>query len=281
MPNTKSIIVIGQSYNYPSNKTVRFKYRGYLSKSSRGLDYHIVLKEKMENLVKEILKFKSFSYKIYVDTGPLIDRELAEAAGIGYFGKNCSIINDKYGSFIAIGYILTDLEMTSDETINDDCGSCDLCIRACPTGALSGDYKVNPKKCISYLTQTKEDIEEKLRRKMGVKIFGCDTCQLVCPKNKGILYSKEEKFHPGVDGGHIDLLEFLKLTNRDFKDKYGKIAGSWRGRNILKRNVIIALANIGNKEVLDYLYKESKSESKMISYYARWAIGEIIRKNNR
>ncbi len=109
---------------------------------------------------------KDFNYRYFVDTGPLIDRELARKAGIGYYGKNCSIINDEYGSFIFIGYILTDMDISIDSPIlENSCGECELCLKACPTGALEGPYLFNPKRCISYLTQTKDRIPYELREK--------------------------------------------------------------------------------------------------------------------
>ncbi len=277
LPNCKTIISIGISYNVGFNEKPDFKLKGRLSMSSWGKDYHYVLKEKMERLIEEIKKIKNFDYRYFVDTGPLIDREIAYKSGIGYYGKNCSIINEKYGSFIFIGYILTNLDIDIDYIkVDEGCGECDLCLRACPTGALEGPYRLNPKKCISYLTQTKEKIPYELRSKMGIKIYGCDTCQMVCPKNKNIVKGKSKEFVPQNTKGYIDIEEILKLSNRQFKEKYGSMAGSWRGKNILKRNGIIALGNMKQKEhidVLKYLLKEESSH--MIKESAAWAILNI------
>lgn len=243
-PNCKSIIVIAISYNVEYMAEKNNILRGILSKSSWGLDYHKVLKDKIGKLIEEIQTHVDFDYKSYVDTGPLIERELANKAGIGYYGKNCSIINHDYGSFIFIGYIMTDLDMETDENkLLSECGECDLCIRACPTNALE-PYKLNPKKCISYLTQTKDIIPLEYRTQMGTKIYGCDTCQLVCPKNKGIKLSSHEEFIPHVTSGYIDILELLNMSNKEFRNKYGSMAGSWRGKNVLKRNALIALGNM-------------------------------------
>ena len=288
LPSCKSIIVIGISYNSPGGDPLRPdapKLRGILSKSTWGLDYHNVLKDKMENLIQEISKVKDFEYKYFVDTGPLIDREVARRAGLGYFGKNCSIINGEYGSFIFIGYILTNLEILADNAIKGECGDCTLCIDACPTGALEKPYRINPKMCISYLTQTKDDIPLELRDKMGLKIYGCDTCQLVCPKNKDIKKSNHEEFIPKLTNGYMDLEELLHISNRQFKNKYGHIAGSWRGKTILKRNAIIALGNMKREENIDLLIKELKDPNPMIQKYATWAILNIyltrISQNNK
>lgn len=272
----KTIIVIGLSYNNRLNERVDYKLKGLISKSSWGIDYHIVLKSRMEDLIKEIRKITNFTYKYFVDTGPLIDRELANKSGIGYYGKNCSIINDEYGSFIFIGYILTDLDINFiPVSIGSRCRDCNICIDHCPTGALEGPFKFNPKKCISYLTQTKEKIPYELRDKMGIKIYGCDTCQLVCPKNKDIQESNHEEFIPKVIKGYMDIEELFSISNRQFKEKYGKMAGSWRGKNILKRNGIIALGNARDRENTKLLESLLNDPNPMIREYAAWAILKI------
>jgi len=248
LPSCKSIIVIAISYNVDNVEKSDYEFKGSLSKSSWGLDYHKVLNLKLTQLIEEIKKIKDFEYKYYVDTGPLVDRELAYKSGIGYYGKNCSIINDEYGSFIFIGYILTDLEIeTNDFSKTSECGDCQLCINACPTDALEKDYRLNPKKCISYLTQTKEQVDLYLKEKMGIKIYGCDTCQIVCPKNKGVKKSTHNEFIPTITKGAIDIKELLTMSNKEFKQIYGTMAGSWRGKTVLKRNAINALGNIKNE----------------------------------
>jgi epoxyqueuosine reductase len=281
LPNGKTIIVIGLSYNVDNKKNNKknkeHRIKGKLSKSTWGIDYHKVLKEKMKLLVNEIKKIEEFDYKIYVDTGPLIDRIIAKRAGVGWYGKNCSIINDDYGSFIFIGYIITSLNIKEDEPIEEKCGDCRLCINACPTGAIGEGYKINAKRCISYLTQTKTKIPYELREKMGVKIYGCDTCQIVCPKNKYIKKGKTLDFLPKKTGGYIDLEELLTISNRQFKEKYGHISASWRGKNILKRNAIIAIGNTKNKEYIDILKHQLDDPSPMIREYAAWAILRIDR----
>lgn len=277
LPSCKSIIVLGISYNVEYNQRPSYPLMGKLSKSSWGIDYHRVLKERIEALIEEIKKVQEFEYKYFVDTGPLIDRELAKKAGIGYYGKNCSIINDEYGSFIFLGYILTDLDLDYSEEVDEKCGNCTLCLRACPTVALEGPYKFNPKKCISYLTQTKDNIPVELREKMGIKIYGCDTCQLVCPKNKGVKKSMHEDFIPVDTQGYLNIEELFHISNREFKKKYGSMSGSWRGKTILKRNGIIALGNMKNRENISILQPLLDDPNPMIREYAQWAIENIFK----
>lgn len=281
LPSCKSIIVLGISYNVEkplvSNSDTDSSHPlGFLSRSSWGIDYHFVLREKIQALIEEIKKVTDFEYRYFVDTGPLVDRELAKKSGVGYYGKNCSIINDDYGSFIFLGYILTDLDLDKSEVIEEKCGDCELCLRACPTGALEGEYKLNPKKCISYLTQTKNNIPLELRAKMGVKIYGCDTCQLVCPKNKNVIKSTNKEFIPD-NMGYMDIVELMSISNKEFKKKYGSMAGSWRGKNILKRNGIIALGNMKNQEYIGLLLPGLKDPNSMIREYSQWAIENILR----
>lgn len=275
-PNCKSIIVIAISYNNDYKNEESDIIKGSLSKSSWGMDYHGVLKDRMESLVTEIKKKVDFTYRCFSDTGPLVDRELAKKSGVGYYGKNCSIINKGYGSFIFLGYILTDLDIEFKETTSmEDCGECNLCIDACPTKALA-PYRLNPKKCISYLTQTKDIIDDELRDKMATKIYGCDTCQLVCPKNKAVNLPNHREFVPNITNGLVDIEELLDMSNREFKEKYGHMAGSWRGKNILKRNAIIALGNMKDKKNIKLLLKEKEKDIDMLNPYIDWAINKIM-----
>lgn len=283
LPQAKSIITIGISYNCDDcllEKEPRFS-KGKLSKSSWGIDYHFILREKLEELVQEIRKVKDFQYKAFVDTGPLVDREVAKRAGIGWYGKNSSIINDEFGSFIFIGYIITDLEIIADNVVNNHCGSCMLCIDACPTGAIGDDNRINAKKCISYLTQTKERIPYELRDKMGVKIYGCDTCQNCCPKNKEVSGAKNESFASLITNGEIDLHELLQISNREFKERYGQISASWRGKNVLRRNSIIALGNLKDRSSIELLKNTMEDQSLMIREYSAWALLKIDRELGR
>ncbi len=279
LPSCKSIIVIAMSYNVDIEEKIQYKLKGRLSKSSWGIDYHKILNEKMELLIDEIKIKQDFKYKHFVDTGPLIDRELAKKSGVGYYGKNSSIINDVYGSFIFIGYILTDLDIEKDSQLEGKCGDCDLCLRACPTGALESKYTINPKKCISYLTQTKDNIPLEYREKMGIKIYGCDTCQDVCPKNRGVKKSRNKEFVQSITSGYMDIEELLVISNRQFKKKYGHISGSWRGKRTLKRNAIISLGNMANMENLPILIDQLKYQDSMMIEYINWAIVNTFLKN--
>lgn len=277
MASAKSIIVLGLSYNLGFKAVENYKLSGDISMSSWGLDYHLVLKKKIEALILEMQRKMEFEYKAFVDTGPLVDREIARRSGLGYYGKNCSIINKDYGSFIFLGHILTDILLDEDIPRDDDCGNCTLCLKACPTGALEGEYTLNPKKCISYLTQTKDKIPFDLTEKMGKSIYGCDICQRVCPKNKDVKLGATEEFIPLSTGGKIDLERLLRISNREFKKEYGHMAGSWRGKNILKRNAIIAIGNMKNRDNIDLLLDIKKEVNDNLIVYIDEAIEKILK----
>nr|WP_300001843.1 tRNA epoxyqueuosine(34) reductase QueG [Tissierella sp.] len=276
MENCRSIIVIGVSYNTGFKAENKHRLNGKISMSSWGEDYHRVLKDKMHLLIEELEKEIVFEYQTFADTGPLVDRELARRAGVGFFGKNCSIINVDYGSFIFLGYILTDMVLNPGISLKEDCGDCDLCLRACPTGALEQAFDLNPKRCISYLTQTKELIPEELRSKMGTNIYGCDRCQAICPKNKSVKFSSTLEFIPHHTRGRIDLEELLFISNKGFKRVYGSMAGSWRGKNILKRNAIIAIGNMKDEKHISLLEEVRKDANPMLEVYIDWAIENIL-----
>lgn len=281
MDNCKSIIVVGLSYYKKVTNKSNAKIKGSLSRSSWGIDYHRVLKDHMESLTRELKKSIDFEFMIFTDTGPLVDREVAHRAGLGYYGKNCSLINPKFGSYFFIGYILTNLDLNINESpLESECGDCDLCLRACPTNALIGAGKLKANKCISYLTQTKNPINEELTKKMGIKIYGCDTCQVVCPKNIGIKESSHDEFIPYKTGGFIDIEELLKMSKKDFNNKYRDMAGSWRGKSVLIRNALISLNNIGIDDYYDLVKTIDNKEVELLKPYTKIWLDNYMKRQN-
>lgn len=261
-----------------NNKDGNKVYRGKISMSSWGLDYHRVLRDKTSKFAEELAKRYKFSYKVMVDINPLPERYLAELCGIGSRGKNCSLIG-REGSYIFLSTILTDWDLDGfeirDHEFKDICGACDLCLKACPTKAIRGEG-YSPRRCISYLTQTKSDINKELLKKMGNSLYGCDICQRVCPYNKDVEDSKIAEFHVDFDP-YPDLFDFIKKSKGDFKE-YSKMSGMWRGHNILKRNALIALYNLNYRD-LDFYEHYAKSESKLLSFYAKKIIRMIEEEN--
>lgn len=235
MENVKSIIVCAFPY-YIGNFN-----ESNLSKYCYGEDYHIVVKDMLQQICNYLSdNIDNFEYKIFTDNGPLVDRYLAYLSGIGYFGLNNNIITDKYGSFIFIGYIMTNYEFNIDTPLEKTCIKCGKCVKYCPGNAILGNYEINPKRCLSYITQKKGDLEEeeKYILKENKKVFGCDVCQDVCPHNKNIPITFIERFKQDIIF-NLDSNEINNISNREFKKRYGNRAFSWRGKNIIKRNIDI------------------------------------------
>lgn len=235
MENAKSIIVCAFPYYIGEYEDSN------LSKYCYGKDYHIVAKEYLQKISDYLSnEINNFEYKIFVDNGPLVDRHLAYLSGVGYFGINNNIITDEYGSYIFIGYIVNNYEFYADEPLPKTCIKCNKCVKYCPGNAILGNYELNPKRCLSYITQKKEELtkEEETTIIENKKIFGCDICQDVCPHNKNINKTNIKEFIENLIV-KLDYEEIDSISNKEFKRRYGDRAFSWRGKKIIKRNMEI------------------------------------------
>ncbi|GIM31290.1 tRNA epoxyqueuosine(34) reductase QueG [Paraclostridium bifermentans] len=235
MENAESIIVCAFPY------FVEDVVDSNLSKYCYGMDYHIVVKEKLQQIADYIdSEIEGFQYMIFADNGPLVDRYLASASGIGYYGINNNIITDEYGSFVFIGYIINNYYFESDKKSEKSCAKCGKCITSCPGKAILGDFEMNPKKCLSYITQKKEDLseDEKIALKNNKKIFGCDICQDVCPHNISISKTNIKEFKEELIY-NLKEEEINNISNKEFRRRYKEKAFSWRGKKIIQRNIEI------------------------------------------
>lgn len=235
LDNAKSVIVIGMGYNNSNSVIKNLKpTETYFCSSSFGLDYHVVLKEallKIKDYLFEI--YGEFNYVVEVDTGYLDDRYMAVKAGIGYYGKNHLVINEKLGSDMFIGSLIVDIDLPKDKPIIKTCIGCNLCIEKCPGMAIEEEF-LNTQKCVSYITQKKE-INEDEKEMFANCLYGCDVCRNVCPHNT----SNETPYFNLSGVEIIDTMNYSSLSNKEFKKKYGHLAGSYRGRNIIERNINI------------------------------------------
>ncbi|MGD6879863.1 tRNA epoxyqueuosine(34) reductase QueG [Bacillus infantis] len=274
--------IISIALAYPSKMKTRVvskrgERRGIFCRASWGTDYHTVLRDrlgKLEAYINE--RLPEAKLKSMVDTGELVDRAVAERAGIGWSGKNCSIITPEFGSYVYLGEMITNLPLEPDEPIEDGCGSCNLCVDVCPTGALVGGGQLDSKRCIAFLTQTKGFLEEEFRVKIGNRLYGCDTCQTVCPKNKGMDFHFHEEMEPDPEIAKPLLKPLLHMSNREFKEKFGHVSGSWRGKKPIQRNAIIALAHYKDETAVYDLIQVMKSDPRpVIRGTAAWALGKI------
>jgi len=230
-------IVIGVAYPSYDVKLEEDHITSF-SSSSWGIDYHVVLKNRL-NLLADYLKtlIHDLKYKIMVDTGPVNERLLGFQAGLGFFGKNNMLINPHYGSSFFIGVLLTNTNLEIDLPINTNCSNCDRCIKACPTKALAEN---NSLKCVSYLTQ-KKGLTKEEEKHIKDHVFGCSICQVVCPFNKGINNTHQEFIPTGIE--FIKDQDAFNLTNQEFKLQYGHLAGSFVGQKRLRRNLELIIKN--------------------------------------
>lgn len=280
----KSIIAIAVAY--PSKMRskppkIKGERRGEFARASWGVDYHDVLNDRMNTLIEFIREQSSSEteFKPMVDTGELVDVAVAQRAGLGFIGRNGLLITREFGSYVYLGEIITSLEFEPDEKVAFGCGECTRCIDACPTDALLGDGRMNAKKCLSFQTQTKGYMPKEYRRKMGHVIYGCDICQIVCPYNKGMDYHFHDEMEPDPEKSMPKLKPLLTITNREFKETYGEMSGSWRGKKPLQRNAIIALANYRDRSAVPELLRVIDQDPRpMIRGTAAWAISVILRK---
>lgn len=239
MENVKSIIVCLFPY-FVGNED-----HSNISKYTHSIDYHITINNKLQEICDFLSEgIDNFEYKYFTDTGPLVDRYLANISGVGYFGINNNIINDKYGSYVFIGYILNTYPFEIDKPLQKKCIQCMKCIKNCPGEAILGNFEMNPKNCISFISQKKEELSdtEKEILNKNKSVFGCDICQDVCPHNKKIKFTNIKEFNENLMH-NLDYEEISNISNKEFKRRYGNRSFSWRGRNIILRNLEIVCPN--------------------------------------
>ncbi|MEO3946501.1 tRNA epoxyqueuosine(34) reductase QueG [Gorillibacterium sp. CAU 1737] len=225
--------------------------RGIMARSAWGLDYHTVLRDrlgKLEAYIRE--RIPEARMESMVDTGALSDRAVAERAGIGFAGKNCSIITPEFGSYVYLGEMITNLPFAPDEPLEDGCGDCTLCLDACPTSAFVKPGVLDANRCLSFLTQSKDEIPDEFKDKMGNRLYGCDTCQIVCPKNKGMNWTHHEELAPDPELVKPLLEPLLTIGNREFKEKFGSGAAAWRGKKPIQRNALLGLGKFRDRKAL-------------------------------
>ena len=235
MEDGKTIVSIAFPYFRGADKCGG-KGEGYFSKYTLGMDYHAAVSNYLKMICRHIEALGGKA-AYFADSNSLPERYIASLSGIGFIGKNNMLITQKYGSYVFLGEIITDLEIEEDTPAGNCCGSCSSCIDVCPTGSLKVD---NPNICLSYITQ-KRELEETWLTKLDGRLFGCDTCQDVCPYNKTAEKSSLECFEPLESMCRPDLMRLILMSNAEFREKYKRTSCGWRGKVILQRNALISL----------------------------------------
>jgi epoxyqueuosine reductase len=279
VPWAVSIISVGMNYHTPFPRPAAASDpRGRISRYAWGDDYHEIMRTKLELLLETIRGMYNGTVegKAFVDSGPVLERGFAGVAGLGWIGKNTQLISPRRGSWFFLGELFLSLPLAYDRPIRDRCGKCDLCLKACPTGAFLGPYVLDARRCISYLTiELKGFIPRYLRPLIGNHIFGCDICQEVCPYNVRARPTKEQAFAPREGLYAPDLIFLLSLDEAQFRRIF-------RGSPILRakrkgflRNVAVALGNSKSREAVPALIRALNDEEALVRGHVAWALGQI------
>ncbi|MBU6444602.1 MAG: tRNA epoxyqueuosine(34) reductase QueG [Alphaproteobacteria bacterium] len=246
-PDAKSVIVLGANYG-PARDPLADRARGAgaISVYARGDDYHDVLKKKLKRLARFVVAEFGGDVKVFVDTAPVMEKPLAQAAGLGWQGKHTNLVSREFGSWLFLASIFTTLELEADTPETDHCGGCTRCLEACPTRAFTAPYKIDARRCISYLTiEHKDHIPREFREAIGDRIYGCDDCLAVCPWNKFASVSHEAKFQARAELEAPSLEELAKLDDAAFRALFRASPVKRTGRDRFVRNVLIAIGNSG------------------------------------
>ena len=285
LPECKSILVLAAPY--ADSKSVEASEEpssgpvGRVASYAWGDDYHNVFPAMLQELVAFIEKQVGHPVpnRYYTDTGPILERDLAQRAGLGWIGKNTCLINPKHGSYFLLAEILLGIELKPDFSITTDhCGTCTRCIEACPTECILPDRTIDARRCISYLTiELKDDIPNELRPLLGDWVFGCDVCQMVCPWNRFATGTAEEAFAPRPDVPHPNLIHELGLSPEAFNRKFKNSPVKRAKRRGYLRNVAVAAGNSGDTKTIPVLEKAGKDSEPLIREHADWALKKVKR----
>jgi len=276
-PWARSVVCVGLQYDTPGPySTASAPDRGWIARYAWGDDYHDVVKARLEDLRARLVEaLGPMESRVYVDTGPVVERAYAAAAGLGAWGKNACLLHPEHGSWFFLGEIVTDLALPADEPRPDLCGSCTACLDACPTGALPEPYVVDATRCISYLTiELKGALPEEQRAGVGRHVFGCDICQDVCPWNRKRRHAGGEGFapRPGLLAPDLGALAALVLDEEAFRARFKKSAVKRTRRRGLLRNLAVALGNTPHPDRQRILERLLADEDPLVQEHARWAL---------
>jgi epoxyqueuosine reductase len=301
LPGCKSILVLALPYSSPMPQPVsnqrstpkkkipaqermgKERGRGRVAAYAWGADYHLILPERLQALTAFIERQmgQPVAHRFYTDTGPILERDLAQRAGLGWIGKNTCLINPGQGSYFLLAEIFLDLELEPDLPFKTDhCGTCIRCIEACPTDCILPDRTIDAGRCISYLTiELKEDISPELRPLTGDWVFGCDICQMVCPWNRFATAEGDPAFQPAEGASSPQLIRELELTPKEFNRKFKSSPIRRAKRRGYLRNVAVAIGNEGKPEDMPDLEKALNDVEPMVREHAAWAIQSISDQN--
>ena len=277
-PQVRSVIMLGLNYA-PSDDPLAVLARrqhGAISVYAQGDDYHDLIKKRLKHLARWLVAKAGGDVKVFVDTAAVMEKPLAEAAGLGWQGKHTNLVSRRFGSWLFLGAIFTTLELPIDDAETDHCGSCQACLEICPTAAFPAPYRLDARRCISYLTiEHKGPIPRALRPLMGNRIYGCDDCLAVCPWNKYAQTGRETKLAARESLNAPRLADLARLDDRQFRALFAKTAIKRIGRDRFVRNVLIAIGNSGDASLAGEAERLLDDPAPLVRGAAVWALRRL------
>ena len=274
-PWARSVVVAAISYLPPEREIDDDTLRGWVARVARSVDYHTVLRDKLVPLAG-VVESKGGRWEVCVDTSPLPERKLAVLGGIAWRGKNGNVFVEGRGSWVALGEIVTDLALSAPEPLDvDGCGECTRCMEACPTGAIVAPGRIDRSKCLSGLTQMSGMVPPEFREAMGNRVYGCDACQEVCPRNEGVISSSPEFARDVFPGARPELIPLIALSADRFAKTVKDSSIGWIGRTRIRRNAAIAAGNIRCERAAPALTETLRDGNAALKESAAWALRRI------
>jgi epoxyqueuosine reductase len=281
-PEAKSVLMLAMNYGPESDPLAVLKQRdrGAISVYAQGDDYHDVVKKKLKTLGGFIAQRFKADVKVFVDTAPVMEKPLAARAGLGWQGKHTNLVSREFGSWLFLGSVFTTLELEPDAAEEDHCGNCHACLDICPTSAFPAPYKLDARRCISYLTiENKGQIPREFREAIGNRIYGCDDCLAVCPWNKFAAASREISLQARDELKGPGLAELAALDDTGFRALFRKSAVKRIGRDRFLRNVLTAIGNSGDAALVEAAKALLSDNSPLVRGAAVWALSRLLPQN--
>ena len=277
-PEAHSIIMLGESYRpeHDPRDILNHPDKGAISVYAQNKDYHDSVKKRLKRLARWLIEHAGGEVKVFVDTAPVAEKPLGQAAGLGWQGKHTNLVSRELGNWFFIGSVFTTLDLTADPHETDHCGSCRACLDACPTDAFPAPYQLDARRCISYLTiEHHGPVDPELRPKLGNRIYGCDDCLATCPWNKFAITAREIKYHARDDLLAPDLVALAQLDDAEFRAKFSGSPIKRIGRDRFVRNVLYALGNSGLPSALDTAKTLMHDPDATVRDAAEWAVQRL------
>jgi epoxyqueuosine reductase len=278
-PDARSAVVLGLNYGPQADplEGLALRDRGLISVYARGEDYHDVIKGRLKQLGGWMASRTGAGLKVFVDTAPLMEKPLAQQAGLGWQGKHTNLVSRDFGSWLFLGVILTEAILTPDAPETDHCGQCRACLDACPTAAFPAPYQLDARRCVSYLTiEHRGPVDPELRPGLGNRIYGCDDCLAVCPWNKFAQAGREQRLAARDDLAAPALAELAGLDDAAFRARFARSPVKRTGRDRFLRNVLYAIGNSGDPALVPAARARLEDASPLVRGAAVWALGRLL-----